>query len=241
MKPKILLYDLETTPSLGYTWGKFEQNVLKFVKHRELLSVAYKWVGEDSIHCVTREGKKDDKELAIVVRNLFNEADIVIAHNGNKFDKKVAKTRMIAHNLKPVKQVVQVDTCAAARTYFDFNGNSLNDLANFFKLGSKLPHQGLDLWFGCMKDDPVAWKVMAKYNKNDVLLLDKLYKILRPWIENHPAVVNIVTNNVAGKCPDCASGDVTKYGVRPTVSGLRQRWVCKGCGKNFLTRYRSNP
>ncbi len=37
-----------------------------------------------------------------------------------------------------------------------------------------------------MNKDPAAWKVMEKYNKQDVLLLEKVYDRLLPWIKSHP-------------------------------------------------------
>lgn len=238
MSAKILLYDLETTPSLGYTWAKYDQTVLKFVKHRELLSVAWKWVGSKDVHVATREGEKTDRDLAILLRNLFQEADMLVAHNGDVFDKKIAKTRMIAHGLKPVKQLISVDTRLAARRYFDFNGNGLNDLCGFFGIGSKLPTQGIDLWFGCMKDDSKAWGIMAKYNRHDVVLLDKVYERLRPWIENHPNIGRLLNPATPGVCPACGSANVIKNGIRPSMQTIQQRWVCKDCGHQFVTAYK---
>jgi hypothetical protein len=235
---RILIYDIESTPSLGYTWGKYDQTVLKFVKHRELLSVSWKWCGEKEVQVETREGKKDDKNLAILLRNLFQEADIIVAHNGDSFDKKIAKTRMIAHDLKPTKQLVSVDTRLAARRYFDFNGNGLNDLCSFFGIGNKLPTQGLDLWLGCMKDDPKAWGIMSRYNKHDVVLLDKVYDRLRPWLENHPNIGRLIKPAQPGVCPNCASENVFKNGLRPAAQAIQQRWACKSCGKQFLTSYK---
>lgn len=238
-KPKILIYDLETSTYEGHVWGKYEQNVLKFTKYRQILSVSYKWLGEEKVHTVTRQGLKSDKALCIRLHKLFQEADIVVAHNGNKFDQKVAKARFIFNGLKPVKNLLTVDTCAAARREFDFPGNSLNDLAAFFGFGSKLPTQGIGLWLGCEADDPKAWDIMAKYNRHDVTLLEKVYDKLRPWITNHPNIARIVSGDAAGnECTNCASFNITKWGVRPTAAGLQQRWVCKDCSKNFLTKYR---
>jgi hypothetical protein len=238
MSARILIYDIESTPSLGYTWGKYDQTVLKFVKHRELLSVSWKWYGNKEIHVATREGEKTDRGLAVLLRNLFQEADMVVAHNGNAFDQKISKTRMIAHGLKPTKPLVAVDTRLAARRFFDFNGNGLNDLCSFFGIGNKLPTQGLDLWLGCMKDDPKAWPIMARYNKHDVVLLDKVYERLRPWIENHPNIGRLLNPAKPGVCPDCASDNVLKNGLRPTVQAVQQRWACKDCGKQFLTAHK---
>jgi putative transposase len=39
---------------------------------------------------------------------------------------------------------------------------------------------------------------------------------------------------VSNLCPACHSGDLQKYGTRKTTMGLKQRWLCKGCGKRFV-------
>lgn len=240
-KPKILLYDLESSTYEGHVWGKYEQNVLRFTKYRRILSFSYKWLGQDKITTYTSRGTKSDKGLCVILRGLFQEADIVIAHNGNKFDQKVAKSRFIFNGLNPVKNLVTVDTCAVARKEFDFPGNSLNDLAGFFGFGGKLPTQGISLWLGCEADDPKAWKTMAKYNRHDVILLEKVYNKLRPWITAHPNVARLALGMGAGnECHNCAGTNVVKYGIRPTVAGIQQRWVCKDCGKNYLTKYKKD-
>jgi hypothetical protein len=35
-----------------------------------------------------------------------------------------------------------------------------------------------------MADDPKAWALMGRYNRQDVKLLEKLYVALLPWIQN---------------------------------------------------------
>lgn len=236
-KPKILLYDIETAPNLGYTWQKYEQNVIKFVKERELLSVAWKWLGDSKVTCVTTEGQGGDRTLIALIRVLFEEADILIAHNGDSFDSKIVRARMVYHNMAPTKRLTQIDTKKVAKANFNFNGNGLQDLGEFLKLGSKVKHSGFDLWLGCMKDDPKAWKEMKRYNKQDVVLLEKVYKRFRPWISNHPNMAKLMdplTDFTA--CPNCGSRKTEKRGFRAGHATIKQQRVCKNCFGWFLTK-----
>jgi len=57
-KTKILFYDLETSPNIGYTWEKYDQNVISFIKEREILTCAYKFKGD-------KEVKRDTTMLKI--------------------------------------------------------------------------------------------------------------------------------------------------------------------------------
>lgn len=234
---KILFYDIETAPNLAYVWGKWQQDVISYEKEREILSIAYSWGVEGPVSCLTREGEKDDKKLVKEIAQLMNEANITVAHNGDKFDRKVIKARMLYHGLPPMSMAASVDTCKAAKNYFNFNSNSLNDLCKYLQLGVKAKHSGFDLWLGCMGNAPESWKLMEKYNKQDVVLLKRLYSRLLPWIENHPnvsKVVNPASYNTA-VCPSCSSLKIKKDGVRATITALKQMWRCGECGKNWTT------
>jgi len=70
---------------------------------------------------------------------------------------------------------------------------------------------------------------MKKYNKQDVLLLEKVYKKLRPWTPRHPNL------SVFGKedrpvCPHCASEKMYKDGKYHTNTNTYQAWECQDCG-----------
>lgn len=227
-KPKILLYDIETTPNVSYTWGKYEQDVLGFVKEWELLSFAYKWYGEKEVYCLTRRGQKSDKQLVKSLWNVLNEAEIVIAHNGDEFDNKKAHAKFLEHGLVPPTPYQSIDTVKVARRYFKLNSNKLNDLGVTLKVGRKVPHTGFDLWLGCMKNDAKAWATMEKYNKQDVRLLERVYEKLRPWIANHPNVTFI--NGKTDGCPKCGNEQLQSLGYRVTRAARIRRYRCLGCG-----------
>src|SRR3990167_3818406 len=47
--PKILLFDIETTPNLAYVWGKYEQDVIQYKSEWYMLSWSAKWLGGPKI------------------------------------------------------------------------------------------------------------------------------------------------------------------------------------------------
>ena len=226
---KILLYDIETSPNIGYTWEKWEQNVIAFKKEREILCFAYRWLGEDKVHTVSMQGKKDDKNVVQALHALFAEADILVAHNGNQFDNKIAKARMIFHGMQPPRILQTVDTKVAAKSYFKFNGNGLDDLGQFLRLGRKQRHPGFEMWLGCMANKKSSWAQMLKYNKQDVVLLEKIYLRLKPWIHNHPRLSRVSTG-----CPNGPSHLIIKKGYRATQTTVKQQMYCKDCSTWYL-------
>lgn len=232
-KPKVLFFDIETAPNLAYVWGKYEQDVIAFKSEWHLLSVAYKWLGDSKVHCDTIQGSKSDKKLAKKLRDLFDEADVIIAHNGDAFDIKKARARFAFHGLKPPSQFATVDTCKIAKRYFNFTSNRLNDLGQYLKVGQKVKHTGFDLWLGCMQNKRLSWELMKMYNKQDVVLLEKVYQKLLPWMDRHP---NMALLQDKEGCPKCGSEKIVKDGVRANSSTMQQQWHCKSCKGYFLTR-----
>ena len=234
-EPKILLFDIETAPNLGYVWGKWEQDVVSFKEHWYMLSFAYKWLGEKQTHVVSlpdfklyKKDKANDRELVNKLWELFNEADVLIAHNGDEFDVKKVNSRFIQHGMVPPKPFQTIDTKKVAKRYFKFDSNNLDDLGQYLGLGRKLQTGGFDLWLGCISGDKESWKRMCNYNKQDVVLLEQVYLKLRPWMTNHPNM-NLLTGE-AHTCPNCGCLKVSKQGFKRSRTGIRQQYKCGDCG-----------
>jgi hypothetical protein len=235
---RILLLDLETAPNLGFVWGIWEQNVIDVKKSWYLLSFAAKWTNERKTHvrCLPdyprfKSHKEDDKHLIADLWELLNEADIVVAHNGDRFDIRKANARFVAHGLPPPSPYKSVDTLKIARKHFKFDSNRLDDLGKYLGVGRKIPHTGKHLWLGCMNGDKKSWKTMRRYNTQDVTLLERVYLKLRPWTTTHPNLTFF--SRRPEECPVCESGAINNTGFSYTRTGKRQRATCKSCGHRF--------
>lgn len=236
-KPRVLLYDIENTPTVVTTWSLWEANAIETLEEWYILSYAWKWKGEKTVHVVGlpdfkgyNKDKKNDKALCESLQKLQSEADILVAQNGDSHDQRKANARFIYHNLKPPAPYKTIDTYKIAKRYFKFNSNSLNALGVYFGFGEKLENSGIKLWRACMNGDLKAWKLMKKYNKRDVVLLEKVYDRLLPWISNHPNL-NLYERK-EHKCPVCLSSNYQKRGIEPRLKYDLERLQCK-CGKWF--------
>lgn len=233
---KTLLWDIETSPIISYNWGIYEQNAIEVVEDWQILCFAYKWLDEEEVHIVSqddfplyRPGVNNDLMVVAKAHQLFDEADVVIGHNGIAFDTKKAQARMLIHGLYPPSPFKQIDTKRVAKRYAGFTSNKLDDLGEVLGLGRKASAGGFETWKGCMRGDSKSWETMKQYNKQDVLLLEEIYLRLRPWIDNHPAV-NIVDNRPSA-CPKCGVGPLHKRGSRKVnKTSLVQRYQCLSCG-----------
>lgn len=234
MTAKILYVDIETAPNLGYTWGKWDQNVISFEHQWYILSYAFKWSGEDDVYVRALPdypgyniSLDDDGALVADLWRLFDEADIIIGHNGDAFDIKRSNARFIAHSLNPPSSYKSVDTLKLAKKCFAFTSNSLSDLGEYLGLGKKKESGGFKTWKGCMVGDPAAWELMKEYNKQDVVLLEQVYLKLRPWASGH---VNLNLYARDAGCPTCQSPRVQRRGFAYAKTQVRQRFHCTGCG-----------
>lgn len=235
---RVLLYDIETSPCLSYMWGLYQEvQKYKFViKDWYVMCWSAKWLGDDEIFCESlidhkyTPGKEDDKPILKNLHRLLDQADVCIYHNGDKFDRRKVNARFIINGFPPPSPYKSIDTLKAARQNFCFTSNRLDDLGKMLGVGRKVDTNGYNLWLKCLDGDKEAWGLMKEYNKQDVLLLERIYLKLRPYMKNHP---NLNLNLYGGieRCPICHSINVYKQGFAFTATGKYQRYQCNDCGK----------
>jgi predicted RNA-binding Zn-ribbon protein involved in translation (DUF1610 family) len=238
--PRILVIDIETTPLELYGWKLFDENFsLEQIKSDwTILSFAAKWLGEKKVIYKDTGGRgadkvRDDRPLMWPLLDLLDEADIVVAQNGIKFDVRKINARLIKHGFRPPSPFRVVDTMLIARKYFAFTSQKLKYTSETLGVPSKDDHEefpGFKLWAEVLKDNPRAWKVMKRYNKRDILSTEHVYLKVRPWDQQHP---NLGTFAAAEQhiCPHCGSTDVIgRNGWREVKQqGVYKRYQCKKC------------
>jgi len=237
--PKILTLDLETAPMEVSAWGLWDQNIgLDMVMSDwSILSFCAKWLGSNKLIYADTSGRgaanvRDDSPILTMLWELLDEADIVVAQNGMKFDIKKVNSRFLEKGYKPYSPIRVVDTLVVARKYFGFSSNKLAWLSEKLTDTPKSAHKkfpGFELWSECLKDNADAWKEMRKYNQRDVVATEKLYLTLRPWIVNHPNV-GAYAEDEFPICPKCGCAELQRRGHSLTQNGKYQRFQCNGCG-----------
>ena len=232
--PKILIFDIETAPLEVYVWGLWDQNIaINQIKHDWfILSWSAKWLFKSNIHHARLTSKealnKDDKRITKHLWRLIDEADIVIAHNLDRFDRPKMNTRFLKHDLAFPSPYQSIDTLKIARKEFKVSSNKLNYLCQFLGLNLKANTGGFELWIKCMQGNEDALKKMDKYCQQDVSILEELYLRLRPYIHSHPNVGLYMESNKT-LCPNCGS-DKLKWGHKYTTP-VNQFYTARcGCG-----------
>ena len=232
---KMLYLDIETTPHYGTFWNLFPNFIPigQLLKPTEMLCWAAKWEGDRDILFKS----VNDGDMVEVMWDLLDEADCVCHWNGTSFDMKHLNREFIKRGLPPPSFYHQIDMLKTVRHNFKLASNKLDFVAQYFGLGAKVKHAGIELWYGCIADNKRDWDIMERYNRMDVKLLPKLYRHLLPWIKNHPNVGMYVDNPTSLICPICASQGKHKQVVdyRTKTLGYDQ-YTCVNCSTPFRTR-----
>lgn len=252
MKARILIADIETSPMLAAVWRLWKTNVgINMIKDDwYILSFAAKWLDKDRViykDITDHKGfsptrPEDDHHLLQTLHSLLSEADIVVAHNGKRFDVRKINARFIKAGFPPVQNYKVVDTLIESRKLFDFPSHSLQYLTEHLlveqyhkRKSSKF--QGFELWAECMQGNAEAWEEMQAYNEQDIAALEALYLKMRPWIIGHPNIGNYEEDIKSPACPKCGSHSVVKRGTYHTSVQKYQRYRCKDCGGWSRGRY----
>jgi hypothetical protein len=202
--PKVLYIDVETAPAEAYVWQQYDNNIdlpmLK--KDGSILSWCAKWAGDKELKAMYKDmrGKEKNldktKELIKPLWKLMDKADIVIWHNGNKFDKGKINVEFIKNNLGAPSEYKSIDTLLLARSTFNFFSNKLAFLTKKLRVsrikGSHGDFPGFSLWDQCMKGNIKAWNSMKTYNIIDVVALEMVFKEMAPYIKNNRNVASVL-------------------------------------------------
>ena len=228
MSIRILTVDIETRPNLAYVWGLWDQNVAlnQVDQFGRVISWAAKWHGERKVHFAS-DYHDGHKSMIFKIWDLLDEADVVVGFNSKSFDMKHLNREFLMAGLPPPSHYVDVDLLTVVKQRFRFASNKLQHVASELGLGSKVQHDGFDLWLRCMKGEDAAWKIMRKYNKQDVVLTENLYNKLLPWIKSHPH--RGLYGEDKSNCPRCGHNELVVRRYYTTRTGKYRTMQCKGC------------
>jgi len=240
--PKILIIDIETAPCVGYFWRPgYKVNIPpeNIIEDVYIICYAAKWLFSDGVFgdCVTPSESlvQNDKRVCTSLWNTMEEADIIIAHNGDKFDIPIINSRLIVNGFGPPSPYTTIDTLKQSWKNFKFSSNKLDELNKLFGLDRKIETK-FDLWKGCKNGDKESLDYMYHYCKGDIVALEGLYLYLRPWMTSHPNLA--LYCDIEGEiCPHCMSTQLD-WEIKPyvTPAGKYRAFRCK-CGAIGRSRF----
>lgn len=228
----ILIWDIETTD-------------LKANKGH-LLTVAAKWLDHPEIHTwriddhpqyrTTAKSFMNDKWIVEEVVAMIRSAAMLVHQFGDRFDLPFLNTRALFWGLDPAPQIRTVDTWKVMRSNLALTANRLKTGAAFLNDERHQKEESLDIsdWMLAEHGHTPTITEMLKYNMQDVIATEELYKTLRPLIKNHPHVgIPTVNGEPRLQCPACGSYKTKSEGSYYTKTMSVKRRRCLSCGTPF--------
>lgn len=245
-EPKIVIWDIEIIPDLDAAlenWPLLSQFPGRTLKAQvsSMCCFGYKIYGQKNVECINawdfpgwEVDVNDDSEICMAAYDVLKDADAIVTHNGRGFDFKHLQTRLVKHGLPTLPQMFHVDTKNLCKSNLYLVNNRLGNASKWLADEEKLDHEGWPLWVKTHKRQRKSMDLMAKYCKQDVIALEKLFKVLKPFAKlpnqnlfTPPGHVDV--------CPNCGSSRLTRNGYRYTATNSYIRLRCTDCGASSRT------
>lgn len=257
--PKIVFFDIETLPDFKEiikVYTSLSDYPGKTIKAdiTTMICFGYMLLEDNEASCISIWDKpdvwlndiNDDYHLVKFAYELLKDADLLVTHNGKKFDLKFLNTRIAYHkyngrkdkDLKFLPPINHLDTILIARRNFLLVNNKLGNVAKLLNAGKKTDTGGWSLWVDVFNKIEKAQNKMTKYCKQDVLVVKKIFKKIRALSRDIPNY-NLFYDSEKPLCANCGSTHVHSKGVRRTKTQILQRFVCVSCG-TWLSKKKNN-
>lgn len=250
-KPKILIYDIETTLSMfqGFRLGKtvlrHNQLLKGYFSRTRIICVTYRWAHERKSKIITwGDSEKDEKKMIIEFDKLVNEADIVIGKNSDSFDNKHMNTHRMWNDLPGMPEWTKHtdDLERQMRRHFNLMSFSLDYFSEQLGLGGKdkmefadweainlyriVQVQGITTREGAAAIEMISGKSFSKIKREGKVALKKMFKYGLKDTDDTLAIWNYAVKHFEPKY-NAATALYKTHGL-----------VCKlpGCGSANLTK-----
>lgn len=205
---KLLFLDIETKPTIAYTWSLFKTTIgiNQIIEPGGMICFSSCWLGHENELEFHSDWKDGHMKMVLKAWELLDQADAVCHYYGSRFDVPHMNAEFLLQGFPPPSPFKQIDLKMAVSKQFRFPSNKLQFVSQVLGLEGKEEHEGFGLWQKCLDpnhpEHEDALERMESYNKRDVELLTEVYEILLPWIPNHP---NRHLYEEGRGCPSCGA------------------------------------
>ncbi len=185
---RVMVYDIETSRTLAKVWWTGKQ----FVGHKQLqsepkiISICYKWMGESKIHQLTWDKNQCDKKMIAEFLIAYNQADMVVGQNNDRFDNRWVNARAMKHGLVFNTFVKSFDIMKQTKRLFRLPSYSMDYITKFLNVENKLSHEGIKMWdmieSGTKAQQKEYLQKMLDYNIGDIVSTEAMYVKLRKYM-----------------------------------------------------------
>ena len=240
---KIMIYDIETPRVKFWAWrsGKQFLNGNDLVDEPSndprIITVAWKWFGDNKIHTLRWDKDQSDEGLIEEFLEEYNQADMVVGINNDKFDNRWINARASKYGFYVNMHVKSLDLQKQARRFFYLPSYTLKFLCRHFDVTMKLSHEGIIMWdkiqTGTPEEQEEYLGKMEKYNRGDIVSTEEVYLKMIPYL-NHISHLGVVRGGNKFSCKHCGGTNIELVNTVYTSAGTIQRIMrCKDDGAQY--------
>lgn len=132
-----------------------------------------------------KNNKTNEKKFIQDVLDVLDEYDILIAHNGEYFDKTYLNTKATGFDLEPIMRYKKtIDPCLAARKHLKLGRNSLAAIIDYLHIPVKKTPIELHIWTkAALEGDKKCMDKIVEHCEHDVVTLELVYDRMRKLID----------------------------------------------------------
>lgn len=229
-KFKVLVYDLETcrVPAMVFWSGKTYINHTQLQEEPRIITVSYKWLGEDKVYSIAWDENQSDEQLMRDFLQVYNQADMVIGYNNDKFDNKWINARAAKYKLTVNLHLKSFDVMKQAKKLFRIPSYSMAYLSKYLGVTLKQSHEGITMWdkiqFGTDEEKEEYLQKMIDYNVGDIISTEELYFEMRKYM-GHKTHLGVIKGRGKNTCPNCGGSNIKEFNgnLSVTPAGTIQR------------------
>jgi len=231
-KPKILFYDIETTPLQAWIWRPGKQVVrpaqlVEGYTRNDIICISYEWLHTNekgTLHWGYE--KQNSKQMVKDFTKICHEADLIIGKNNKRFDDKHLNSARLWHGLAGAPDLLSKvdDLETQMRRHFALASYGLDYFSEELGFGGKTK-MCFDDWINIVyTKGKASYNKMLKYCAKDVhdtkLIWKHCEKHFQPKFNYSTFSGNMV-------CKVCGSKNIRKNGTRTSTSGMvSQNYFC---------------
>lgn len=229
--PKVLVYDIETTPVLAWIWRCGEQYVRHPQLHEDynqtkIICITYRWMHQKKAKALVYDIKKQcDKKILVEFSKLVGKADVVLGKNSARFDDKHINFRLFQNKLDPIPDWSKKcdDLERWMRRTFNMQSFALDYFAKL-TTGAGKNDMCMQDWIDIvLHKDRKKLKKMVDYGLKDADDTAELIERVQPYVKPK---YNMAQHYGDIRCTNCGSKNIHKNGIRAG----RQNYYCKEHG-----------
>lgn len=126
----------------------------------------------------------DDKELVSQLVKVMRKHDVLVAHNGTRFDIPFLRTRCLRWGLEPLKEQKVVDPLTIAWRKFKLRSNRLGAISDYLGIQDRKTPLDMSVWADAMLNGSKrAMNLIVEHCQADIRVLSGVLPHVKPFIK----------------------------------------------------------